>query len=162
MSDPSLRHPAAEPSLWLTDQPLTLTVVGDSMLPFLREGDRLTVVRARRQDLVPGQVVIFRRGAEVVAHRLLAVRPERFLEKGDAQGRGNWWPWPGDLGVAVALHRGDERVDLSTAQALESMAASARAHLRTHRVAALADGIPWGFPRRALLKAARLLAPRGT
>lgn len=160
MNNPPLRHPAAEPSLWLTDKPLTLAVAGDSMLPFLREGDRLTVVRARREDLVPGRVVIFRRGAEVVAHRLLAVHPDRFLEKGDAQGRGNWWPWPEDMGVAVALQRGEERVDLSTTQALGNMAMSARAHLRTHRVAVLADQIPWDLPRRAFLKVSRLLAPR--
>jgi hypothetical protein len=149
--------PASEPDLWLSDRPVTVTVSGHSMEPVLSEGDRVEVVRAEPRRLRPGQMVVFRRGAEVVIHRLLLVRDDRFLEKGDAQERGNWWPWPEALGVAVARRRGDSLEDLLAGESSPGPVRRARHHLRIHRIHAAAARIPWALPRRILLRLARPL-----
>ena len=148
--------PAREPDLWLSDTPLTIAVAGTSMLPFLEDGDRIEVVRARPALLSPGQVVVFRRGEEIVIHRFLGARGGLFLEKGDAQAMGNWWPWPEAIGVAVAVvHQGLKKA-LDTPDALGAAARAARRHRRIHRFGAFEHRLPGDLPRRVLR---RLLRP---
>jgi hypothetical protein len=149
---PSLRNPA----LWLSDRPVTLPVGGISMAPFLEEGDRVEVILAGRSVLDPGDLIVFLRGEEVVIHRLLAARGGRFLEKGDAQARGNWASWPQASGKAVAIWKGGERMDLSASPWPGRMRALARIHLRAHRVWSFAEKLPGPFFRGAFLRLCRL------
>lgn len=146
-----MHGPASEPDLWLSDRPVSVAVSGRSMEPLLAEGDRVDVVRAEPGHLRPGQIVVFRRGGEVVIHRLLLAREDRFLEKGDAQERGNWWPWPEALGVAVTRRRGDLPHDLLGEGAALFTAREARRHLRIHRIHTALGRVPWRIARRALL-----------
>lgn len=140
-----------DPASWLSGQPVTLTVSGASMEPFLLEGDRVDVVSAGPSDMVAGDLLVFLRGDEVIVHRFLAAKKGRFLEKGDAQGKGNWAPWPGGFGRAVALWRGQERLGLERPPWPRQMAALGRTHLRGHRLNELAQALPGSFTRRIFL-----------
>jgi hypothetical protein len=86
---------------------LRLAVTGRSMRPILREGDYL-VVRPFRGPPRVGEVVVYARGGQIWAHRLLARSPSGnfLLTKGDARGRPDAPLSPGDLiGRAVAVER---------------------------------------------------------
>jgi hypothetical protein len=156
MSSLSGPRPAQEPGLWLSTTPVTVTVTGSSMEPFLKEGDRVELVRAEPASLGAGMIVAFRREDGVVIHRLLAARPDRLLEKGDAQGLGCWRPWPPAVGRALAVWRSGRKEDLATAESLALHRRIARAELRRHRVHAIAARLPGSLLGRIL----RRLAPR--
>ena len=128
------------------------------MVPFLEEGDRVEVVRARSEDFSRGDLVVFLRGAEVVVHRFLAARDGLFLEKGDGQGRGNWAPWPAALGRVVALWKLQERCDLAEGSWPQRMAASGRIQLRAHKASAFAEKLPGALLRRVFRRLCRSLA----
>jgi hypothetical protein len=149
--------PFRDPALWLSDQPVTITVRGISMVPFLEEGDRVEVILARSDDFSRGDLVVFLRGAEVVVHRFLAFRDGLFLEKGDGQGRGNWAPWPAAPGRVVAFWKQQERCDLAEGSWPQHMAALGRTQLRAHRASAFAEKLPGTLLPRVFL---RLCQPR--
>ena len=125
------------------------------MVPFLEEGDRVEVVRAAPGDLIRGDLIVFLRAGEVVVHRFLAARGDLFLEKGDAQGRGNWAPWPEALGKVMALWKAEERHDLAEGSWPQRMAALGRTHLRAHRTAVIAEKLPGSLLRRVFLRLCR-------
>lgn len=145
-----------DPSLWLSDQPVTIPVKGISMAPFLEEGDRVEVVRAAPGDLRAGDLIVFLRSGELVVHRFLAARGGRFLEKGDGQGRGNWAPWPDALGRVVVLWKADERLDFGADPWPQRMAALGRVNLRAHRASATAERLPGTLLGRIFLRLCRL------
>jgi hypothetical protein len=147
--------PHLDPSLWLSDQPVTILVKGISMAPFLEEGDRVEVVRASPGDLRDGDLAVFLRGDDVVVHRFLAARGGLFLEKGDGQSRGNWAPWPDALGRVVALWQAEERLHLSADPWPARMAALGRTHFRAHRAAVFAEKLPGTLLRRVFLRLCR-------
>ena len=144
--------PHLDPSLWLSDQPVTIPVKGVSMAPFLEEGDRVEVVRAAPGDLRAGDLIVFMRNGEVVVHRFLAARRGLFLEKGDGQGRGNWAPLPEALGRVVGLWKAEERLHLTTDPWPSRMASLGRRHLRAHRNAVFAENLPGTLLRRVFLR----------
>ena len=146
-----------DPGLWLSQRPVTVTVRGVSMEPFLKEGDRVEVVLAERSSFGRGDLVLFQRAGEVVVHRFLQEREGRFLEKGDGQARGNWAEWPSSPGLVTALWRGAQRVDLARPPWPSQMASLGRTHLRAHRVALAAERLPGSLPGRVLLGLARRL-----
>ena len=53
---------ANDPAVWLSDRPVSLVVTGGSMEPFLKEGDRVEVVRTSPDELGRGQIIVMRRG----------------------------------------------------------------------------------------------------
>jgi hypothetical protein len=148
-----------DPSFWLSSTPTSAALTGSSMEPFLRDGDVIEVVRASKDDLFPGQLLVFLRNGEVVTHRLLASRPDRFLEKGDAQSLGNWQLWPEAIGVVVAVTREGERerVQLDQSPWPEALRRAAARHLKVHRVHRWANMLPGSLSKRGFLKLARLL-----
>ena len=125
------------------------------MVPFLEEGDRVEVVRAAPRDLIPGDLIVFQRAGEVIVHRFLATRHGLFLEKGDAQGRGNWAPWPTALGKVMALWKAEDRCDLAEDAWSRRMNALGRKHLRAHRASAFAEKLPGSLLRRIFLRLCR-------
>ncbi len=151
----------ADPSLWLSDRPVTVAVAGVSMAPFLLEGDQLEVLRAEPPSFHCGDLIVFLRAGDVVVHRFLVSRDGRFLEKGDAQARGNWAEWPADVGRVVARRRGESRLDLMALPWPSLMARLGRGHLRAHRLAVFADKVPGALPRRILLRLGRMAAGSG-
>lgn len=144
-----------KPSLWLSDRPTSVTVRGISMEPFLKDADVIEVVKTSRDRVAEGQLLVFERAGELVVHRLLRVRGERILEKGDAQSLGNWLSWPDALGVVSAVTRGEERVQLDEPPWPEALSRTAARHLRRHRVHRAALRLPGTSLRRAFLWLAR-------
>jgi hypothetical protein len=147
--------PHLDPSLWLSDQPVTISVKGTSMAPFLAEGDRVEVVRVDPGDLKAGDLMVFSRGTEVVVHRFLAARGGLFLEKGDGQGRGNWAQWPDALGRVMVLWKAEERLDFTVDPWPCRMASLGRTHLRAHRAAVFAVKLPGTLLGRIFLRLCR-------
>lgn len=147
-----------DPAFWLSSTPTSVAVKGSCMEPFLKDGDVIEVVRASKDGLFPGQILVFLRNKEVVTHRLLALRPDRFLEKGDAQSLGNWQPWPEALGIVVAVTREgeNERVQLDQPPWPKALRRAAARHVKVHRIQRWANLLPGSFPKRAFLKLARL------
>jgi len=69
--------------LWqTTGRRHTIPIEGSSMLPLLRHGDQVAVAHGL-DDLRRGDVIVFRRGDRLVAHRLLKTGRQTFITKGD-------------------------------------------------------------------------------
>ncbi len=63
---------------------LTYTNVGSSMLPLLRQGKDLFIVRKKGEERCrAGDVVLYRRGDAYVLHRIIEVRPDDYVILGD-------------------------------------------------------------------------------
>jgi hypothetical protein len=144
-----------DPAVWLGSSPVVVPVSGASMAPFLKDGDRVEVTLGERSSFGRGDLILFQRGREVVVHRFLATEGGRFLEKGDAQERGNWSEWPPCPGLVVALWREGQRLDLARSPWPEQMADLGRKHLRAHRIALFAGRLPGTLPGRILLRFCR-------
>jgi signal peptidase I len=61
-----------------------LRINGESMRPWLRKGDMVLLRRESVSKLVPGDILTFLQNGDLVTHRLLAVRGDRWYLKGDA------------------------------------------------------------------------------
>jgi signal peptidase I len=67
---------------------------GGSMHPTIREGEAITVARARPAEIRRGEVILYRLGRGVIAHRVarIAQRPDGtlvFIPRGDASQSGD-------------------------------------------------------------------------
>lgn len=88
----------------------SIEATGGSMLPLIRPGDRL-LVGFGEQDVRLGDVIIFRHGGLVVAHRVVGRRQRdgvrRLIAKGDNEPLATEDVAPADfLGVVRAVDRG--------------------------------------------------------
>lgn len=146
----------SDPAVWLSDKPIVVPVRGTSMAPFLQDGDRVEVTLGERSSFGRGDLILFQRGEEVVVHRFLGAEGNLFLEKGDAQARGNWAEWSPCPGLVVALWREGARVDLARSPWPEQMAVLGRKHLRAHRLALLSERLPGTLPGRILNRLGRI------
>jgi len=63
---------------------VTLGVTGASMLPALWPGDLIHVQRCDVSEVKPGQVVLYRSGAALVAHRIVRTKGNLLVTRGDA------------------------------------------------------------------------------
>jgi len=54
-----------------SNQRVRLKVGGYSMFPMLREGDEIIVSKCNINEIMPGDVVVFKRNTKWIAHRLL-------------------------------------------------------------------------------------------
>lgn len=96
-----------------------IPITGNSMLPFIRDGDQVLVVHGHT-GVRRGDVIVFRRQAELGAHRVLRIYGDTdqpvFVTKGDNNPRfdpslaGNQV-----LGRVVAVKRGGRYMSLDTA-----------------------------------------------
>ena len=146
-------------ALWLADEPVRVTVTGSSMEPTLRDGDGVAVVRAAREELRRGDLMVFERAGEVTVHRFLGGKGDRFLEKGDAHALGAWRPWPEALGKVVAVwpagaSSSPRPLPASTRRSL------GRRHLLRHLLTEWAGALPGALLRRAALGLLRRLPDR--
>lgn len=94
MSEPAKTRSGTFPGLvdLAREHPLTVILRGGSMMPTLRDGQRLAVGAARHYW--PGDVVVFRRGDGVLCvHRVLGYRWHRgevaYVTRGDAAVQGD-------------------------------------------------------------------------
>lgn len=96
---------------------LMFTTVGRSMRPFLRSGEDMMVIEARKDSRFrPRDVVLYRRkSGKYVLHRIMAVRKEDYVLCGD-----NCWELERGirdeqiLGVLTAVIREGKRLDVSS------------------------------------------------
>ena len=63
-----------------------LKVTGASMIPAVWPGDVLTIHRCRdKAELKPGQIVLYKREGNLVAHRIICVRGDLLTTRGDSR-----------------------------------------------------------------------------
>ena len=70
-------------SLLERDGKLVYKTRGISMLPMLHENRDLVVIERTSERLKPGDVALYRRGSQYVLHRVLEVRPNDYVIRGD-------------------------------------------------------------------------------
>ena len=126
---------------WLSDGPVAVRVTGDSMEPFLSDGDTVFAVRVSRAELAAGDIVIFRSGDALVVHRLLAKTESTFLEMGESRACGVEHPWPRTMGRIRSVRRGEIERGLDSEGERRAATARARILLSRHRVETFAARI---------------------
>lgn len=94
-----------------------ISIKGQSMMPFLREGDRVGVVKDVMPDI--GDLMVFIRNDDVYIHRCLDIRltdnlTREYLEKGDRYYDGNWIAESAIIGIVRYLDREGEIRELRT------------------------------------------------
>ncbi len=92
-----------------------IPITGRSMLPFIREGDRALVAHGC-QGIRPGDVIVFRQGESLIAHRVIRLLADHtFLTRGDNAEQFDA-PVPGEavLGRVLAIQRGAQVMRLHT------------------------------------------------
>jgi len=99
-----------------------LKVRSGSMVPLMPVGAHIEVAPATGADCRVGDVVVFRRGSQLVAHRLLlgwgGAPAGAFLERGDGVSAAGWLRPAEILGRVVAVeHPSGRRLDLAGDQA---------------------------------------------
>ncbi len=147
---------------WLSEAPVSIAVAGRSMEPFLLDGDRVFVVRAPASGFVIGALIVFMRAKELVIHRLVALRPDKFLEMGDAQERGNWHFWPPDVGLVISVSRTTGMgLDLGAGFCRRAAFRRARRMRIRHVATVVSEVFPDGLLRRTFRRLVRpiLLPP---
>lgn len=118
------------------DQRVVLPMLSGSMAPLLPVGAEIEVAPVVDPSRIGvGDIVVFRRGERLVAHRLLlswGLGPNRwFLERGDGVGSPGRVAARDILGLVVAVQDGDDhRTDLRTPRALRTARQSVRRSLR--------------------------------
>lgn len=63
---------------------VSLKVTGASMIPAIWPGDVITIRRCETAELRPGQIVLLRRGGQLVAHRIVWIRDDSVITRGDS------------------------------------------------------------------------------
>jgi hypothetical protein len=97
------------------DSPLVLHVVGNSMVPLLRAGDRVMIQSVELVTLRRGDLVVVQRAGEWVTHRLVEVNALGWHTKGDSV-RCADSPVLAEAiqGRVVAIERNGKRIDLQS------------------------------------------------
>lgn len=102
-----------------------------SMAPLIPAGSRIEVVAPQADQLDVGQVVVFKQGDRLVAHRLLfgcpLPAPGWFLQRGDGVSQAGLVKVSDIVGLVVAVHlEHGQRHDLTTAEARHQALRTAR------------------------------------
>lgn len=97
---------------------------GSSMWPVIRENERITIEPVGRAPLETGDIVLYRRGKRVMAHRILRIEPAadcaaadavgalRLILRPDAQGAGEEAVTASQvLGRVISVERGGKSVE---------------------------------------------------
>lgn len=92
---------------------------GSSMHPTIRDGEPITVVVTEPSEISRGDIVLYRRGRCVIAHRVVAIARDAeggqiFVCRGDAADAADAPVWPQQiLGQVVAVDRARRRIGLT-------------------------------------------------
>lgn len=63
---------------------VAIYVRGGSMRPFLRDGDKVVLMPANRQNMKKGMIVLAQTSQGIVLHRVVSIDSEKVLLRGDA------------------------------------------------------------------------------
>jgi signal peptidase I len=61
-----------------------LKVTGSSMLPAIWPGDEITAIRRGYAELQTGEIVLYRRGGRLTAHRIERIAQDHLVTRGDS------------------------------------------------------------------------------
>lgn len=118
-------------------EPLRLTVISNSMWPLLRTGDKIRVQPTEPSAIRVDEVVVVRRGTDLITHRLIAVDGEQWLTCGDNAVLIDAAVSPAAcLGRVIAIEGGDQPIDLTQtrwAQLNHRLGQIGRVHWRINR-----------------------------
>jgi hypothetical protein len=114
---------------------LRLRVSGASMAPLLRPGETVVAAACQPEEFQVGDLVLIRRGADLVTHRLIGREVQGWITKGD----GSPWadpPAAADclLGRAVALESADRRIPFDTRAWMDRSRLAGRIGWAEHRL----------------------------
>lgn len=113
------RHQQAALNLLQNESPgdrrFKLRVIGPSMAPLLRPGDRVIAEHVRPAELNRGDLVVVRRSEDLVTHRLIFIDGCGWHTKGDNSLMLDP-PVTSDaiMGRVIAIERGNQSIDLGT------------------------------------------------
>lgn len=91
---------------------------GNSMFPFILDGDEVIIERIEPEDLRPGDVVMYVRGSKMVIHRIIKIYTtstlrKLFILKGDNLSYTDQPIWQEDIGgKATRIIRGDREYSI--------------------------------------------------
>lgn len=78
-------------------------VKGSSMLPTLREGDIVIILRVKTDEIRPGDVVVYRAGDKLIIHRVIEIKrfgnDLYFVTKGDNNPTTDFMYFDNSLGI---------------------------------------------------------------
>lgn len=115
---------------------LRLTVISDSMQPLLRTGDVVVAEPLEPSAVQIGDVIVVRRGAELITHRLLAIDPQGWWLRGDDAIWSDETVRPeAVIGRVIFIERATHPIDLRQPIGLELNRRLTRINLATWRVA---------------------------
>jgi hypothetical protein len=135
-----------------SDERVELPMLTGSMAPNLPVGSTLIIASVRGETCRVGDVVVFRDGERLVAHRLLwgwpPGRPRRFLQAGDGISPLGWVAATAVLGIVVAIRDTDQTTrDLRLPRARREGVRLAQRRLRGMFLTPLRKGKTWLFRR---------------
>lgn len=108
-------------------QPVRITIAGRSMLPILQPGDAAFLSPAKESAPEVGQIVTFIQGESLLTHRVVSVRSDHILTKGDhVQACDPPVPTQQVIGRVIARERGDQLRKIQSGQRARWIAALSR------------------------------------
>ncbi len=64
-------------------QPSSFKVSSNCMWPFIKKGDAVLVKNCKPQELKEGEIIVYRNGDNLFAHRIIEIRENNFITKAD-------------------------------------------------------------------------------
>lgn len=96
---------------------VSLDVKGNSMLPFLAQGDRVTVCPVRPEELSMGDVLLFRQNGQLIVHRLVGKKrigaAYLYCQKGDNLSGWSWISGEDIIGRVTSFGHSDAKADMA-------------------------------------------------
>ena len=108
-------RPAARPleDLLARDGKLVYKIKGVSMEPMLRQDRDLVIIRVPASRLKKYDVALYKRGSSYVLHRVIAVREDRYLIRGDNTYVLEHVPKRNVIGIVTHILRGEKVIEMS-------------------------------------------------
>jgi len=95
-------------------EPVRLTVISDSMWPVLRSGDVVCVQPIELGVIRVGEIVVMRRGGDLITHRLIDSDGKHWVTRGDdAVFADAPMTWATCLGRVIAIENATGSIDLA-------------------------------------------------
>lgn len=89
------------------------TTVGVSMLPMIKSGRDVIVVEKNVDRLKKYDVALYTRGDAYVLHRVLEVKPDHYIIRGDNCYSDEYVPEENVLGVLTEYFKGNKRISVT-------------------------------------------------
>jgi signal peptidase I len=94
---------------------VSLYVQGDSMRPFLKNGDKVLLTSASSRRIKKGAIILARSSMGIVLHRVIQVNEDSYLLAGDAHSKQVEKASVADvIGIVVGAHRYGKEIHLDS------------------------------------------------